>query len=318
MSMKDLKDSGRWSSHLRMLQMCSCCLGIKPNEINPNPPPAGTIAVLAEERARAHEEQARGFFKTTGLLASSFVALRARPAASKKKTAVKLCGGLCALLAIVALITAAVAAGRNMAPPQPHNDTQEQPTGSPAAVKDNSSGTPATDQPQPHCNLADPLQPQSSAQRACEAPGDGGGKVQALPWLIQFANAEGKVSQVEAWLDGGGDVDARDQGGSTLLMGAAFYGSEPTVQMLLERGAAVNVQSPAGLTALMGATLNRHTVIVRRLLKAGAATGLRSGHGETALQIARRKRFADCAQLLQSHGPPSGDRPLSVASRRRR
>lgn len=230
---------------------------------------------------------------------------------SKKKKAMKLSGGICALLAIGALITAAVAAGGNMA--QPHNatllqptiDKLEQPTDNPTAaesllreaLEDNSSGTPTADPPQPHSNLADP-------------PGDGGGgKAQALPWLIQLAIAEGKVSHVEAWLVHGGDVDVRDEDGATLLMSAAFYRREPTVQMLLRRGAAVNLQTPAGLTALMAATLNGDTAIMRRLLEAGGATGLRSGYGETALQMAKRKGFADCARLLQSHEPPSGDRP---------
>merc|ERR1719272_64755 len=109
---------------------------------------------------------------------------------SKKKKATRLCGGICALLAIVALITAAVAGG-NMALRQPHTKL-------------------AADSPP---------QPQSAVPGS-EAEGGGGGKAQALPRLVQFANVEGEVSQVEAWLDGGGDVDVRDEDGATLLMSA--------------------------------------------------------------------------------------------------
>ena len=234
-----------------MLRLCSCCLGIKPNKEE-----------TERSSTKPNKEETERPPSPTSLRGAPL--LKAAGSVDSKKKTMKLRVVLCALLAIVALITAAVAAGANMV-------------------------------------------------RA--PPGPGGGKVhvQALPWPIQFANAEGHANRVEAWLNGGGDVDARDEDGSTLLMIAAFHRREPNVEMLLRRGAAVNLQTPgAGLTALMAATLKGDTAIVRRLLEAGAATGLRSGHGETALQIAKRKGFgfAECARLLQSYEPaPSGRGP---------
>ena len=78
---------------------------------------------------------------------------------------------------------------------------------------------------------------------------------------------------VEAWLDDGGDVDARSEGGPTLLMIAAARGREPIVEMLFRRKATVDLQTRYyGLTALLCAALYGHTAVVRRLLAAG-------GHG---------------------------------------
>ena len=106
---------------------------------------------------------------------------------------------------------------------------------------------------------------------------------------------EGDQEAIEAWLDGGGGVDARDENGGTLLMLVATFGREPIVERLLERKAAVDLQDRGGYTALMEATFGitaaTHPTfggaIVRRLLAAGANIELRTFfHQSTALEIA--------------------------------
>ena len=105
---------------------------------------------------------------------------------------------------------------------------------------------------------------------------------------------------MEAWLGGGGDVDARDEEfESTLLMTAAVCGHKSIVEMLLGRKAAVDLEALGGYTALMGAATNGHTAVARRLLAADAKTELRNALGETALQWAERHGHTECARYLR-------------------
>ena len=91
---------------------------------------------------------------------------------------------------------------------------------------------------------------------------------------------------MEAWLGGGGDVDARDEEfESTLLMTAAVCGHKSIVEMLLGRKAAVDLRGPGASTALMTAAHNGHPAVVRRLLEAGANAELRSAIDMRALQV---------------------------------
>ncbi|CAN0078703.1 unnamed protein product, partial [Ectocarpus fasciculatus] len=65
------------------------------------------------------------------------------------------------------------------------------------------------------------------------------------------AAAEGDEAAVLAFLDAGGDVNAKSKNGaSTPLTRAAAKGHLGVVKLLLERGAAVNIPGRGGLTAL--------------------------------------------------------------------
>ena len=114
---------------------------------------------------------------------------------------------------------------------------------------------------------------------------------------------------VEAWFDGGGDVNVRDVCiyGVTLLIIAALHGREPTVEMLLRRKAAVDLHDHLGGTALMCAALYGYTAIARRLLAAGADTELRTTNVDrnTALQWAQLEGHAECARAIEEHVAPA-------------
>jgi ankyrin repeat protein len=76
--------------------------------------------------------------------------------------------------------------------------------------------------------------------------------------------------KVQALLTQGADVNAKDKGGFTALMDAAWEGHTDTVQALLAQGADVNAKNKNGDTALMLAKEGGHKEIVHILKEAGA------------------------------------------------
>ncbi len=84
-----------------------------------------------------------------------------------------------------------------------------------------------------------------------------------------------------------GDVDGRDENGTTALMRAAKEGNDWEVRMLLEAGADVNARDSEGWTALMYAVRYQNgSDIVSLLGKAGAYMRVRSAHNTTPLLLA--------------------------------
>ena len=118
-----------------------------------------------------------------------------------------------------------------------------------------------------------------------------------------LAAYEGDAHAVAAWLDEGGDVDARctKLGDMTLLMAATWGGQEAMVRMLLQRGASVNLQASLNGTALMHAAGNGHTTVVKALLDAKADASLQTILGHTALILAEEEKHTAAAQLLRQH-----------------
>lgn len=111
----------------------------------------------------------------------------------------------------------------------------------------------------------------------------------------------GDARRLEAFLDRGGAVNARDVRGNTALMLAALYGDEASMQVLLRRGAAVNAANAAGATALMRAAVDAGKV--RLLLAHGAEPNARSASGNTPLLLAARPaRSHEAVALLLEHG----------------
>lgn len=149
----------------------------------------------------------------------------------------------------------------------------------------------------------------------------------ALPSPIVEAASLDDRECVVAWLESGGDIDARGRSstndpGDTLLMLASAAGHDDLVVQLLRRGADVNGRSDTGGTALMSAL--PHPSIVRQLLQAGAHTHLRwvgpsRGATEfvcgTALDNAEHRGLAEAAALIRQNasGP---DAAVGVANRR--
>jgi ankyrin repeat protein len=102
----------------------------------------------------------------------------------------------------------------------------------------------------------------------------------------------GEIVRLQALLDSGGDIDARDEHGQTALMVAARDGQTAAVRWLVAHGADLNHTAKYHLSALMLAVINGRDAIVGILVEAGAdrsiqGSGAPGFAGKTALDIAR-------------------------------
>jgi ankyrin repeat protein len=85
---------------------------------------------------------------------------------------------------------------------------------------------------------------------------------------LMYAAAFASPEMMRLILDGGGAVNAANQGGSTALMWSTYDASK--VALLLERHADVNASRPDGVTALISAALRGNTQVMKMLIAAGA------------------------------------------------
>jgi ankyrin repeat protein len=103
--------------------------------------------------------------------------------------------------------------------------------------------------------------------------------------LIEAAG-KGDSEVVEALLDSGADINARDERNQTALHHAASRGQTAAVKLLLERGADVNARNLFGQTPLLVPLYRGDLDTVRALLSAGADIEARSGvTGQTPLLV---------------------------------
>ncbi|HLJ51507.1 MAG TPA: ankyrin repeat domain-containing protein [Bryobacteraceae bacterium] len=92
------------------------------------------------------------------------------------------------------------------------------------------------------------------------------------------------LTEVQALLAGGVDVNSRDKRKTTPLMQAAAFGSVDAMRLLIEAGADVNAENAFDATALMWAVNDINKV--RLLLGKGADVNAKSKLGRTALHMA--------------------------------
>ncbi|MFY9555582.1 MAG: ankyrin repeat domain-containing protein [Blastocatellia bacterium] len=115
------------------------------------------------------------------------------------------------------------------------------------------------------------------------------------------ASLIGDTSAVNALLDHGVAVNARDRCGRTPLMEAVFGGQIDTVEELLRRGADVNAQDQDGWTALMEGSAKGRVDVVRTLLTHGADARIKNKNGWTALKTTARCN-TEVTRLLRQAG----------------
>jgi ankyrin repeat protein len=103
------------------------------------------------------------------------------------------------------------------------------------------------------------------------------------------AAQSGDTPEVEAFLDGGADPNARDNVmGMTALMWAGRKRQTAMVQSLIAHGADVNAKSKGGMTVLMHAASGGSPPVVQLLLAHGAEVKAREHEkGYTALTFAK-------------------------------
>ena len=100
----------------------------------------------------------------------------------------------------------------------------------------------------------------------------------------------------------GADVNAKNGGGNSALIGASTNGHTEIVARLLEEGANVNMNDNYGYTALMWASNMGHTRIVEMLLeRPGIDANAKMELGWTALMMANQNEHTEIIELLRKH-----------------
>ncbi len=119
---------------------------------------------------------------------------------------------------------------------------------------------------------------------------------------LMMAASKGHLKTVQALLDRGAKVRAKDHQGQTALMLAAGSGHTQTAMILLESGANADAKDKQGRTALIIAASSGHTPTVVLLLRAQVKVNARDKQDHTALMVASQKGHSHIAQLLQQAG----------------
>ena len=106
---------------------------------------------------------------------------------------------------------------------------------------------------------------------------------------IHDAARNGDLAGVQAELDKGADLNAKDESGYTPLYGAVEKGHKEVVELLIAAGADVNVKDGEwGETPLHLAADKGHKEVAELLITAGADVNAKDGGGDTPLDAARR------------------------------
>jgi hypothetical protein len=110
-----------------------------------------------------------------------------------------------------------------------------------------------------------------------------------------------RAAIIEQRLASGGDINAKDENGWTLLHEAAYEGDTEMLEMLLAKGADVNIKNDAGLTPLYYAVQENNTT-TELLLAKGADVEVRNVSGQTLLHTAAEAGNTDVVQMLLAKG----------------
>ena len=144
-----------------------------------------------------------------------------------------------------------------------------------------------------------------------------GGKTSSIHTHVR----DGDLAGVQAYLDAGVDINARDENGSTPLHWAALEGHKDIVELLINRGAEVNATSEiGGWTPLHMAASKNHIQVVSFLIKKGADEDAKAIIGGwTPLHWAASEDYDQIVKLLIDNGAKInvkddlGDTPLDFA-----
>jgi hypothetical protein len=116
--------------------------------------------------------------------------------------------------------------------------------------------------------------------------------------LWQIAD-KGDVSQLDAVLGRGAEINGANSNGVTALMRAAAAGNEEFVRKLVEHGANVDAHRNDGFNSLLLATFFGHLGTVQALVENGANVDSTSHCGKSAEEWARSRTFDEIARYLQ-------------------
>jgi hypothetical protein len=110
----------------------------------------------------------------------------------------------------------------------------------------------------------------------------------------------GTEGLVQALIDAGVPVDARNASGSTALHVAAIFDQPTAIARLIAAGADVNARNAAGFTPLMYAARLESATIARLLVTAGADVHARNDAGQTLVQLAQKAQASEVVSFLKT------------------
>lgn len=112
----------------------------------------------------------------------------------------------------------------------------------------------------------------------------------------------GDAASLADLLAAGGDPNARNDHGDTLLIWASHHQHQAVVEDLLQAGADPNLRGGMGRTALHWAAQRGNAAVTQRLLAADAATALFDQADDTPLMVAAKQGYGDVATVLLAAG----------------
>jgi cytohesin len=120
--------------------------------------------------------------------------------------------------------------------------------------------------------------------------------------LLFDAASDGDLAGVQAELDKGADVNAKNKDGWTPLNFATDGGHKEVAELLIANGADVNAKDDQGSTPLKFAAYRGQKEIVELLIAAGAVVNAKDGTGRTPLHSAADEGHKKVAELLVANG----------------
>ena len=121
------------------------------------------------------------------------------------------------------------------------------------------------------------------------------------PALVKAAEAQDNATAIKL-IDGGADVNAASNNGTTALIWAAHYGDEDLVKRLLKAGAKPGARNQFDATPIGEAAVIGNAPILEMLLKAGASANTLSHEGQAPLMVVARTGQIEAAKVLLHHG----------------
>jgi ankyrin repeat protein len=109
--------------------------------------------------------------------------------------------------------------------------------------------------------------------------------IEVLPSTLLIAVQEGDVDLLTRLLDRGGDIEAKDAHGSTLLQHAALSGDLRLVQLLIQYGANVHATDQQGATALHKSVFGGNLQVLKLLIESNADVNARDHLDRRPIEI---------------------------------
>lgn len=145
--------------------------------------------------------------------------------------------------------------------------------------------------------------------------------VELKPYAHALENAaiKGHVRAIEGLIQGGADVNHKDERGLTALHVAAVFGQVEAIRTLVRAKADVNVQTPDRWTPLHLAAQEGRVEAIKELIGLGASFDVEDSDGRTPIEIAIQNSHPETAEALMSgHARSDASEGESLLSRLRR